>query len=410
MKPLSGPGALAGLRVLDLTMMLSGPYCTMLLADQGADVIKIEPPEGDGTRYSGPFADGDAARLFGGYFHSINRGKRSLVIDLKQAAGKALLQRLVRDADVLVENFRSGVMERLGLGYELLAGINPRLVYAAIRGFGDGRNGSSPYEAWPAYDVVAQAMGGIMGITGPDAQSPMKIGPGVGDIFPGALNAFAILAAVIHARASGEGQFVDVSMTDAILSLCERIVYQYSYQGTVPHPEGNAHPMLCPFGLFRCRDGWVTIACPRENFWSILCDEMNRPELVSHERYRSNMQRALHRDEVNAEVERWTLRFSKQELVDRLGGKVPFAPVYDVADIFADPHFAARMLVPVEQPGAGRDVVLAGSPIGMSRTPPGIRGRGPLLGEHAEQVLGEWGLTPAEIAQLRAEGVIQPSR
>jgi len=409
-KPLSGKGALAGLRVLDLTMMLSGPYCTMLLTDQGADVIKIEPPEGDGTRYSGPFAQGDEARIFGGYFHSINRGKRSLVIDLKSDAGKALLKRLVRDADVLVENFRSGVMERLGLGYELLAEINPRLVYAAIRGFGDGRTGATPYEEWPAYDVVAQAMGGIMGITGPDATTPMKIGPGVGDIFPGALNAFAILAAVIHARASGEGQFVDVSMTDAILSLCERIVYQYSYQGTVPHPEGNAHPMLCPFGLFRCRDGWVTIACPRENFWSILCEEMNRPELVTHERYRSNMQRALHRDEVNAEVERWTLRFSKQELIEKLGGKVPFAPVYDVENIFADPHFTARMLVPVEQPGAGRDVILAGSPIGMSKTPAGIRGRGPLLGEHAEQILGEFGLAPAEIAQLRAEGAIQPRR
>ena len=402
-------GALEGLRILDLTLMLSGPYGTMLLADQGADVIKVEPPTGDVTRPMGPFKTSREHETFGGYFASINRGKRSMVIDLKKEEGKSLLKRLVKEADVLVENFRSGVMERLGLSYETLADINPKLVYATIRGFGDKRLGESPYETWPAYDVVSQAMGGIMGITGPGPENPqpIKIGPGVGDIFPGALNAFGILAAVYHAQRTGQGQFLDVSMTDSVLSLCERIVYQYSYQNIIPGPEGNAHPMLCPFGLFPVKDGWVTIGCPSDHFWVILTEKMGVPELGTDNRYALNASRSERRTEVNNMVSEWTRQQTKSELAEQLGTLVPFGPVNNIEDIFNDEHFKIRnMLVEVEQPGANTPVTIAGSAISTSKTESGVRGRGPLLGEHTVEVLREFNLTNEEILTYRKNGAI----
>src|SRR5207248_2688713 len=220
------PGPLNGLRVVDLSMMLAGPFATMLLAELGADVVKIEPPRGDGTRATGPFREEDGPEGLGGYFQSVNRGKRSVVLDLKQPSARDRLIELVRTADVLVENYSVGVMDRLGLSYERLSAENPRLVYACIRGFGDPRSGASPYVGWPAFDVVAQAMGGYLSITGTAEGSPVKAGPGVGDIFPAALLALGVVAAVDHMRLTGEGQFVDVGMVDAVLLLCERMVYQ----------------------------------------------------------------------------------------------------------------------------------------------------------------------------------------
>ena len=222
----------------------------MVLADHGAQVTKIEPPEGDVTRGAGPFRDGDNVRAVGGYFQSVDRNKRSICLDLKSEDGKRIFKELVRDADAVTENFRAGVMERLGLSYEVLRDINPRLVYGALRGFGDRRTGASPYHDWPAFDVVAQAMGGMMAITGPDPQTPTKVGPGVGDIVPGLMLGFGVLAAVHHARRTGEGQFVDVSMVDGVLAVCERMIWQHSVQGLTPGPEGNHHPFLCPFGMF----------------------------------------------------------------------------------------------------------------------------------------------------------------
>ena len=205
-------GILKGIRVLDLSRMLSGPYCTMMLADHGAEVIKIEAPGGDTSRGNGPFRDDDPGHDWAGYFVSLNRSKKSVMLDLKSPQGKAAFRTLVRSADVVVENFRPGVMERLDLAYESLAEINPRLVYAAIRGFGDPRSGASPYGLWPSYDVVAQAMGGLISITGPDARTPIKTGPGIGDIFAGMMMSFGILAALRAAEATGRGQFVDVAM------------------------------------------------------------------------------------------------------------------------------------------------------------------------------------------------------
>ncbi|MDM0015344.1 CoA transferase [Variovorax sp. J22P168] len=401
------PGALAGLRVIDLTQMLAGPVCTQVLADHGAEVIKIESLAGDGIRTSGPFRPDDQLRAFGGYFQSVNRNKSSIAIDLKQAEGRALLERLVRDADVVVENFRTGVMERLGLGFEQLRESNPRLVYAAIRGFGDPRSGESPYAHWPAYDVVAQAMGGIMSITGTAEGGPTKIGPGIGDIVPGLMLGIGILAAVHHAQRTGRGQFVDVAMADSVLALCERIVYQQSYEGRTPGPEGNRHPLLCPFGLFEATDGWVAVACPDEKLWGQLARIIGRPEMVDDPRYATNPARVDHAADVIAAVEAFTRRHSKAELARQLGGVTPFGPVYTARDIFDDPHFAKReMLVEVEHPGCSTPVRIAGVPIKLSETPGGIHRRAPLLGEHTDAVLHGLGLGPEEVAQLRAQRVV----
>ncbi|MGH2522915.1 MAG: CaiB/BaiF CoA transferase family protein [Anaerolineales bacterium] len=400
-------GALNNLRVIDLTQMLAGPICTQVLADHGAQVIKVESLAGDGIRSAGPFRPDDELRAFGGYFQSVNRNKYSIALDLKQPQGRQLLQRLIKDADVIVENFRAGVMERLGLGYEQLCKSNPRLVYATIRGFGDPRSGESPYAQWPAYDVVAQAMGGIMSITGAAGGNPTKIGPGIGDIVPGLMLGIGILAAVHHAQRTGRGQFVDVAMTDSVLALCERIVYQQSYEGRTPGPEGNHHPLLCPFGLFPARDGWVSIACPDEKLWAQLACIIDRPEMADDPRFATNPARVANSTEVISAVEEFTRRHTKAELAQQLGGITPFGPVYTAQDIFADPHFAKReMLVEVEHPGCSEPVQIAGVPIKLSETPGGVRRRAPLLGEHTDAVLQELNLTVNEIAQLRALRIV----
>lgn len=405
-------GALDGLLVLDLTQMLAGPYCSMMLADQGARVIKIEPPGGDTTRKNGPQLDGSLSMQsggFGAYFGSINRNKESLVLDLKHPAGRATLLRLVRSTDVLVENYRAGVMERFGLGYERLALENPKLVYAALRGFGDPRSGESAYSAWPAYDPVAQAMGGIMGITGPQrGGAPTKIGPGVGDIVPAMFLAYGIAAACWHAQRTGRGQFVDVAMADAVLAVCERMVFQYSATAVAPGPEGNGHPLLCPFGIFPASDGYVSLGVPNDRFWKLLVERMGNPAWAHDPRFASNELRVRHRQEVEQSVGAWTMCHTKRALADMLGGEVPFGPVFDAADIFDDPHFRIReMLVDVEQPGAARRLTIAGSPVRMSATPGGVRQRAPMTGEHTNRTLADLGFDTGEIAALRADGVVQ---
>jgi crotonobetainyl-CoA:carnitine CoA-transferase CaiB-like acyl-CoA transferase len=396
-------GALSGLKVVDLTMMLAGPYATMLLADQGATVIKVEPLEGDMTR---ALHRPDKKMPFGGYFQSINRNKLSIAIDLKSPEGVEVLKRLIADADVIVENYRVGVMDRLGLSYETLAAINPRLVYAAVRGFGDPRTGASPYSEWPAFDVIAQAMGGMAGITGAAGGEPVKVGPGVGDIVPALFATVGVLAAVHHAMRTGQGQFVDVAMYDSVLALCERIVYQHSYSGEVPEGEGNGHPLLCPFGFFLAQDGWVSIACPKDHFWVILTTIMGCIELGTDPRYALNEDRAERRGEVSKIVTDWTRKHSRDQLAKLLGGHIPFGPVNTVIDIFKDPHVQARgMLSPVHQPGLDT-VHVANTPIHMTRTPGGVAQRGALLGEHTDQLLSDAGYTMQDIAALRNAGVI----
>ncbi len=400
-------GALAGLRVVDLTQMLAGPFCTQILADHGADVIKVEAMTGDGTRVTGPFCADDALRDFGGYFQSVNRNKRSIALDLKTGTGREILHRLIDDADVVVENFRAGVMERLGLSYETLRETNPRLVYGTVRGFGDPRSGESPYAQWPAYDVVSQAMGGMMGITGPDRDTPTKIGPGVGDTVPALMLCIGILAAVSRARETGQGQFVDVAMTDAVLAMCERIVYQTSYTGTVPAPEGNRHPLLCPFGLFRARDGHVSIACATDAFWEKLATAIGRPEMAHDPAFATNAARVQHQQRVIDAIEAFTTVRSKEEIAVVLGGKVPFGPVYTSAEIFADRHYAIReMLVDVEQPGSANPVKIAGVPIKLSDTPGAVRRRAPMLGEHTDEILGGIGYADDLIRALKEQRVV----
>lgn len=384
------PGILSGIRVLDLGRMLSGPYCTMMFADHGAEVIKIEDQGGDTSRSNGPFRSDDTDREWAGYFVSLNRNKKSVVLDLKSAKGKQALLDLVKTADVLFENFRPGVMERLGLGYEILAGHNPKLVYATIRGFGDPRSGKSPYNGWPSYDVVAQAMGGLTGITGPDAAHPTKAGPGIGDIFSGALMAFGILAALRHAEKTGQGQFVDIAMYDAVLSLCERIVYQHDFDGSVPEPEGNGHPLLAPFGMFATSDGHVALGIVDDRFWQTLTEIMGQPKLATDDRFLTKTSRSKNSATVNRIVEGWTLQHSKLELTELLGGKVPFGPVNDVADIYADPHVAARNMIETV-PHADADQrgwKVAANPLRFGQTPAPMCDSPPRLNEHYEEVLG----------------------
>lgn len=399
----AGFGSLSDIRIIDLTQMLAGPYGTMILADHGAQVIKVEAPDGDMTRTAGPYRKSDTKRSLGGYFQSINRNKRSVCLDLKKEEGRAAFLKLVAGADAVTENFRAGVMERLGLGYEVLRKVNPRLVYGALRGFGDKRTGTSPYVDWPAFDVVAQAMGGIMAITGADPATPTKVGPGVGDIIPGIMLAFGVLAAVHHARRTGEGQFVDVAMTDAVLAVCERMIYQHSVLGLTPGPEGNHHPFIVPFGIFPASDGFVTIAAQQPAFFATLCELLDAPHISGDPRFVSSETRNKHRRDLIAVLSEHTRRFTKAELIARLGGRIPFGPVMNIAEIADDPHFAAReMIVPVEQTGAEGPIRVAGVPIKMTRTPGGVRRRAPLLGEDTLARLREAGLSEDEIATLIA--------
>ena len=398
---MAGFGALEGLRILDLTQMLAGPFATMMLADHGADVVKIESPAGEMSRPYGPFFDDDLDKASGGYFMSINRNKKSVVLDLKSDVGKRAFLELVKSADAVVESFRIGVMDRLGLGYDVLKAVNPRLVYGCVTGFGDPRTGESPYARWPAFDVVAQAMGGIMGITGTDSESPLKIGPGVGDIIPGMMLAYGVLAALHHAHRTGEGQFVDVAMTDAILAVCERIVYQHSIQGKNPTPEGNHHPFICPFGVFPARDGFVAIAAPSNTFFEILCHQLGIAELVSDSSFDTQAHRTANKLDLQRLLSTRTQELTKAQLSERLGGKIPFGIVMHMADIATDPHFTARdMLTEIDTPGSAHRMTVAGVPVKMTKTPGAVRGSAPRLGGDTESVLRAAGLDSDTIDEI----------
>jgi formyl-CoA transferase len=294
-------------------------------------------------------------------------------------------------------------MERLGLSWERLQAENPRLVYAAVRGFGDRRTGESPYADWPAYDPIAQAMGGIMGITGPvKGGPPTKIGPGVGDIVPAMFAAFGVACACWRAQRTGQGQYVDVAMVDSILALCERLVFQYGATGEAPGPEGNFHPLLHPFGLFQAKDGWISLGIPKDLFWGRFVRRIGHPELEADPRFATNAARMENHQLVTDFVNDWCGARTRDEIAEILGGEIPFAPVYRADDIFADPHFEARdMLSRVEAPGSEAALTIANTPLRMTATPGGVRRRAPLLGEDTEEVLAAFGFAPEEIARLR---------
>lgn len=402
---------LEGVRVLDLSRMLAGPFVTMVLADLGADVLKVEPPFGDMTRAQGPFRPDDELKAFGGYFASVNRNKRGLVVDLAAPGGPETVRRLAADVDVLVENFRPGVMEKYGIGYEELAQVNAGLVYTTVRGFGDPRTGATDLQSWPSYDIVAQAMGGLLGITGPAGGPPVKTGPGLGDIIPALFAATGTVAALAERERTGRGRFVDVGMYDAVLAACERIVYQYSYTGQVPGPEGNAHPLLSPFSIFAASDGHIALAAaPADHHWVELCSLMGRPELAHDPRYATNVARVRNQPEVLDLVGDWTARRTRAQITEILGGRVPVGPVNTADTLMNDPHLLARqMLTTVEHPGSADPVTIAGSPIRFADTIAPAPRRAPLLGEHTEQILTEAGFAADEIATLRASGALGPN-
>lgn len=379
--------ALADLRVLDLTQVLAGPYCTMLLADMGADVVKIERPGGDLIRANPPFVD-SSDEPYGGYFQSVNRGKRSLELDLDDPDDREDFLHLVESADVVVENYRAGTMERFDLGYEQLRERNSQLVYAAIRGFGDPRTGETERQGCPSFDIIAQALGGVMEITGDPEGPPTKVGPGIGDLFTAVLNAVGILAAIHHRDQTGEGQFVDTAMYDSMVSLAERSAYQYSYTGDVPTRQGNAHPTLFPYDSFETRDGHVVIAAFGNNHWLALCEAMDRPNLAAD--YDDPGSRMANRESLREEIAAWCGDLPTDDILSALGDAVPSAPVQNVADVFDDPHMQVReMLHEVEQPGTDESVTIAGNPIKMTGTPPTPGKRAPLLDEHRKELLGE---------------------
>ncbi|RQG91255.1 CoA transferase [Natrarchaeobius halalkaliphilus] len=376
--------ALDDVCVLDLTRVLGGPYCTMLLADMGADVVKIEPPGGDFVRDTPPFHEDDDS--FGGYFQSINRGKRSLELDFTDEGDRADFLSLVETADVVVENYRAGTMEKFDLEYERLAERNPRLVYAAMRGFGDPRTGSSPKQNEPAFDLVAQALGGIMHHTGQPDGPPTKVGFGVGDIFTGVLHAVNILAALHYRHRTGVGQFVDTAMYDAMISLGERAVYQHSYTDETPTRQGNSHPTLFPYNAFEATDGYVVIAALTDRHWQNLCDRMDRPEWGLE--YSTAADRLEHRERLGAGIDEWVGSQSVESVLDALNGAVPCGPVQDVTDVYDCEHTHRReMLVEATLPETDETVTIAGTPIKMAKTPPTPGDRAPLLDEHRDELL-----------------------
>lgn len=399
-----GNGPLADMTIVDCTMALAGPFGAAILADLGANVIKVEPPDGDVARSVPPlpedYANANSGQPagcdFGGYFASVNRNKRSVVIDLKTEAGRETLLALCEKADAIIENMRAGVMDRLGLGYEVLRARNPALVYGCIRGFGDPRTGRSPYAEWPAYDIVAQSMGGIAHITGPESSHGFPAGASIGDLYPGTLLALGVVAAVHHARQTGEGQFMDVGMYDAVMFLAETVVANYGYDGTELGPRGAHHPNLCPFGIFPTSDGAVAIAAPGPGHWQALCEAIGRSDLVEDEKTRNTFVRRKHQHFVEGVISDWTAARTKAEVVVSLGGKVPCGPVNTAADMFADPHVAARgMISQLDLPGANRPVAIVGTPIKYTATPTGLYRRPPMLGEHTDEVLREMGMSGA---------------
>jgi crotonobetainyl-CoA:carnitine CoA-transferase CaiB-like acyl-CoA transferase len=382
-------GPLADVRVLDLTSAIAGPWCSMMLADLGADVVKVEPPDGDPQRWLGPFTREDEERRIGAAFGSYNRNKRGIALDLSTPEGREALLGLVETADALVENMRAGVMDRLGLGYEVLRVRNPRLVYGAIRGFGDPRSGESPHAEWPAYDVIAQSMGGLVSMNGYDADHQVKVGPFIGDIYPGTVAALAVTAAIHHARTTGEGQFVDVAMTDAVMALCEMGVTRHSVLGRATPPSGNRSDVVVPFDIYATKDGACAIGAPNDRHFRLLVSMMGREDLADDERTSTARARLRNRHLIDGPVAEWVAGHTTAEIVELLGGVVPVGPVNTPADLFESGHVAAReMLVAVDQP-SGRPVVQVNTPMRFGATPTGIYRRAPVLDEHHDEVLAE---------------------
>jgi CoA:oxalate CoA-transferase len=383
----------------------------MVLADLGADVVKIEPPGGDQSRGTGPFippiAGGGPAdsRAYGTYFMSINRGKRSMVMNLKQPAGRKLLLELVDGADVIIENYRPGTMDNLGLGYETIHARNPRVIMVSISGFGQ----TGPYHGRAALDIIVQAMGGMLSITGEQDGGPVRPGVSMGDMTAALFSTIGLLSAVVERERSGEGQHVDMSMLDCQAAILENPLMRYFAVGDVPERIGTRHPVVTPVQALRTKDGHVAIAVSDgpNGHWGILCREIGHPEIAEDERFRSGWARTENYDALIPILEAAMAERTTGEWVAALAAKgVPAGPVQDIPQVASDPQLNAReMFVPLEHPSVG-PVTFTNTPVKLSRTPGGVSRLPPEMGQHTDELLTELGVDATRIKELRAQGVV----
>lgn len=395
-------GALSDITVIDMTRVLSGPFATMWLGEMGANIIKVEIPNGgDESRRNPVFVNGISS-----FFVTVNRNKRSITLNLKSEEGKALFKEMVKKADVVVENFRPDVMDRLGLGYEELSKINDQIIYASISGFGS----NGPYTKRPAYDVIAQAMGGIMSVTGEKGGEPLKVGASIGDIAAGMNIVIGILAA-LHARTlTGKGQRVETSLVDSIIALQQSENNRYFVTGNTAPRTGNRYPANCPYGTYHAKDGAYMIGVGKDELFIKLCEKvLMKPEYATDERFNSIAARIAHQEEICEFLENWSMQHTVDEVVEALLAQgIPASPIMSIREISEDPHFAgARNMFPtMEQPGIGEFRVTA-MPIKFSDTEASIQRPCPTLGQHNEEVYDELlGLKPEDLSSLKEKGVI----
>jgi formyl-CoA transferase len=398
----SHPGPLDGIRVLDLTRVLAGPYCTMFLGDLGAEVVKVEQPGvGDDTRGWGPpFTGGESA-----YFLCVNRNKKSVTINLKSKEGVALVRCLAERADVLIENFRPGAMERLGLSEKELRAINPRLIYASLSGFGaDG-----PMSDEPGYDLIVQAWGGLMSITGPADGEPSKVGVAIIDLVAGLMLGKSIVAALFAREKIGVGQRIDTSLLEAEVASLINVGSNYLVEGQIPRRWGNAHASIVPYQSFKTANGYLVLGVASEGIWRRFCEAIDRLEWADDPRFAKNANRVENRETLVAAIAEIFQRRETEAWLERLNeAEVPCAPVQTVDQVFKAPQVLHReMLVEVEHPTAGT-VSMAGLPVKFSLTPASVRLAPPLLGQHTKEVLAAWlGMNGEEIAELKNKAVIE---
>ncbi len=387
------PGkALEGLRVLDVTQVMAGPFCTMQLCEMGADVIKVEPPGGDSTRRMRGASGSDSPS-----FNAVNRGKRGIVLNLKAPAGQEAFRRLARTADVIVENFRPGVMAGFGLDYARLAEDDPRLVYASISGYGQ----TGPSASKGGFDLVAQGVCGMMSITGEAGGAPVKVGVPVTDLGAALFALSAILAALHYRGRTGRGQYIETSLVEAGVALSVWEATEYFSGGGVPQPMGSAHRMSAPYQAIRCADGYITLAAANDRLFVRLCELLGHAEWARNPDYADDTRRVRNRAALARLIESETIRHSCSHWIALFeANDVPCGPINDYSQVFADPQIRARnMVVETEHPTLGRLQTL-GAPVKMSETPPLAGRRAPLLGEHTREVLGEVGYEGDEIAKL----------
>jgi formyl-CoA transferase len=391
-------GALRDITVLDLTRVVAGPYCGAMLGDLGAKVIKIEHPKGgDDARAYAPHINGESA-----YYANLNRNKLGITLNLKSPEGKEIFKKMAETADVVLENYRPGVMERLGLGYDVLKEINPRLIYAAVSGFGSyGR-----YSDRPGYDIISQAMGGLMSLTGAKGGDPTRSGNAMGDILGGMNLCIGILAA-IHARAhTGKGQKVDVSLVDSVVASLENAFTRYHDSGEIPERTGNAYASIAPYDSYKAKDGWVIIACGNQRLFETLCNDLlQMPELIADERFLTIPLRVQYNEDFKEYMHKWTGVHTVEEIVDAsLAKGVPASPIYDLAQIVNDPHIAIdrEMFVEIEHPVIGKSKV-NGNPVKLSDTKATVRFAAPTLGQHNREIIGGLGYN---IDELLEKGIL----